>query len=280
MVRNLLSGFRLAVLAGIVFLNWLLIALCFSLFGASDALATFGGIVVEGALVALAFTPVGEAYFRLVNRLRPPLPHEEEVLRAAFGRVAARCGLKNLPDIFVQRSRYPNAMAVGTRTVAVTEGLLYNATVEELEAVLAHEVGHLVNGDTRVRLVAFVANFAGSIALWVITAFMGFMSLIGFGFGEWNRELSGIGWLFLIFAWTIKLSVWILTKILELSYLAVNRREEFAADEYAARKGYRDALVSFLNRMPDEVPEGLVAALHATHPAPEARIARLVRLGG
>ncbi len=163
--------------------------------------------------------------------------------------------------------------------MAVTQGLLQQATPEELEAVLAHEVGHLVNGDTRVRLVAFVTNAAGSVALWILTGLMVIASLFGFAFGTWNRELAGLGWMILLFAWTIKASAWVLTKVLELSYLAVNRREEFAADEYAARKGYRDGLVSFLSRMPDVKPQGLVAALHATHPAPEARIDRLMRMG-
>lgn len=105
-------------------------------------------------------------------------------------------------------------------------------------------------------------------------------SLFGFAFGSFDQRMAGLGWMILLFAWTIKLSAWVLTKILELSYLAVSRREEFAADEYAAKKGYRDALVSFLSRVPDTKPQGLVAALHATHPAPEARIDRLMRIGG
>ncbi|MGB9845906.1 MAG: M48 family metallopeptidase [Desulfotomaculales bacterium] len=279
MAKKLLAGFRLAVLAGIVFLNWLLIALCLALFGMPDATASFVAAIIEAALFALAFTPAGETYFRLVNRLRPAFPGEEEVLRPALQRVVARCGLTWMPELFVQQNAHLNAVAVGTRTIAVTEGLLYGVTLEELEAVLAHEVAHLLNGDTRVRLMASVVNLAGSISLWAVTAFMAFMSFIGFTFGEWNRELSGIGWLFLIFAWTIKAAVWLLTKVLELSYLAVNRHEEFAADEYAARKGYRDALISFLNRVPDGAPGGL-AALYATHPSPEARIARLVQFGG
>jgi heat shock protein HtpX len=280
MGKKLLSGFRLVILGCIVFLNWVLVGLFFSMLNFSDQKAGLLAFLVEGAFVALAFTPAGEAYFRKVNRLRPPLPQEEQVLRPVFERVAARCGLTSKPDLFVQRNRYPNALAVGTKTVAVTEGLLYGATVEELEAVLAHEVAHLLNGDTRVRLVAFSANFVGSVALWIMTAFMGFLGVTSIIFGEWNREVSGAGWLLLLLAWTIKLCVWVLTKILELSYLAVNRREEFAADEYAARHGFGNGLVSFLSRLPEDQPEGMLAALYASHPSPEARITRLMRLGG
>ena len=278
MFKHMLTGFRLVVLAGIVFLNWVLIALFLSAFGASDALAGWGAMLIEGGLVALAFTPAGEAYFRRVNRLRRPLPQEERVLRPAFEQVCARCGLAEMPELFVQHNPYPNAPAVGTKTVAVTQGLLQQATPEEVEAVLAHEVGHLVNGDTRVRLVAFVTNAAGSVALWILTGLMVIASLFGFAFGSFDQRMVGLGWMILLFAWTIKASAWVMTKVLELSYLAVNRREEFAADAYAAKKGYRDALVSFLSRMPDVKPQTLVAALHATHPAPEARIDRLLAM--
>ncbi len=107
MLRNLLTGFRLVVLAGIVFLNWVLIALFLSAFGASDAVAGFGAMLIEGGLVALAFTPMGEAYFRRVNRLRRPLPQEERILRPAFERVCARCGLTEMPELFVQHNPYP-----------------------------------------------------------------------------------------------------------------------------------------------------------------------------
>ncbi|MGI9951369.1 M48 family metalloprotease [Moorellaceae bacterium AZ2] len=275
----ILKGFRLAVLGCIVVLNWFLIGLCLAIFGLSDNAAFFWGFVIEAALVALALSPAGETYFRAVTRLRPPLGREKEVLIPAFERVAARCGLAQKPDIFVQRDSYPNAFAVGTKTVAVTEGLLKSATVEELEAVLAHEVAHLQNGDTKVRLIAYVSNLAGTVALWIATAFMFIMSLIGFGAGEFDREYAGVGWVFLLFAWTLKLAIWILTKILELSFLAVNRGEEYAADEYAASKGYRDALVFFLNRMPDDRPRSIAAALYATHPSSEARITKLMNYG-
>jgi Zn-dependent protease with chaperone function len=271
-----LKVFRLVVLFGIVALNWVLIALFFSLFHSDPDTAALKALLVEGLLIALALSPLGELYWRVANRLRRPLPAEENVLRPAMERVAARCGLDRVPEVLVQHDPYPNGLAVGTNTVAVTTGLLQHASQEEIEAVLAHEVGHLQNGDTKIRLVAYVANAAGNVALWALTGIMLVLSAVGFGGMVGSRETIGFGWIILLLAWMIKASIWVLNKILELSHLAVGRWEEYAADEFAARHGYRDGLIAHLSR-PGSRPGGLVAALYATHPPSEARINRLLR---
>src|SRR5690349_20484629 len=60
--------------------------------------------------------------------------------------------LTQTPKVYVIPTQEKNAFAAGftpdTNVVAVTDGLLKILTKEELRAVLAHEVGHLANGDT------------------------------------------------------------------------------------------------------------------------------------
>lgn len=277
----MLKTLRIAVLAGIAFVNWVILALFFSMFGASDALAGWGALLVEAALVGLALTPAGEWYFRRVNRLRRPLPDEEKVLRPAFDRVCSRCGAVETPELFVAHDSFPNAFAMGQRTVAVTRGLLEQAQAEELEAVLAHEVGHLSNGDTKVMLMAFVMNAAGSVATWVMTAVMAALSVFSFLTGgvTGERHFIGLGWFIVAVSWMLRGVAWLLQKLLQLSFLAVGRAQEYEADAFAARCGFRDGLISFLSRIVrPEGPKSLAAALYATHPAPEARIERMMRL--
>ncbi|MDH7578921.1 MAG: M48 family metalloprotease [Bacillota bacterium] len=277
----MLNAFRIVVLAGIAFVNWVILALFLSMFGASDALAGWGALLVEAALVGLAFTPLGEKYFRFANRLRRPLPDEEKTLRPAFGRAVVRCGLAEYPELFVAHDPFPNALAAGVKTVAVTRGLLEQAKPEELEAVLAHELGHLKNGDTKVLLAAYVMNAAGSFATWVMTIFMAVLSAFSFitGGAAGDREFIGLGWFIVAISWMLRGVTWLLQKILELSFLAVGRAQEYEADAFAARCGYRDGLVSFLSRIVGpEGPRSLAAVLYATHPSPEARIERLMRL--
>lgn len=276
----MLNAFRFLVLGAIAFVNWAVIALCLSMFGASDAAAGWGALLVEGGLVTLAFTPLGEAYFRFVNYLRRPLPGEERVLRPALRRVLERCGAAEAPGLFVVHDAFPNAFAVGQRTVAVTLGLLEQATPEELEAVLAHEVGHLRNGDTKALLAAYAMNAAGVAATWVMTLVMAAFSAFSLATGlvTDDRRFIGLGWLVVALSWMLRGVAWVLQKVLRLSFLAVGRAQEYEADAFAARCGYRNGLVSFLTRLvPRERPRGLAAVLYSTHPAPEARVERLMR---
>lgn len=276
----MLNAFRIVVLTGIAFVNWVILALFFSMFGASDALAGWSALLVEAALVGLALTPAGEWYFRRVNRLRRPLPDEETVC-PAFDRVCSRCGVKEAPDLFIVHDSFPNAFAMGRRTVAVTRGLLQQAAPEELEAVLSHELGHLKNGDTKIMLAAYVMNAAGSVTTWVMTAVMAVLSIFGFLTGgvTGDRHFIGLGWFIVAVSWMLRGVTWVLQKVLQLSFLAVGRAQEYEADAFAARCGYRDGLVSFLSRIVGpNGPRSLAAALYATHPSPEARIERMMRL--
>jgi len=275
----MLKAFRIMVLAGIAFVNWFILVLLFLMFGASDALAGWSALLVEAALVGLALTPVGEWYFRRVNRLRRPLPDEEKVLRPAFDRVCSRCGVVETPELFVAHDCFPNAFATGQRTVAVTLGLLEQAKAEELEAVLAHEMGHLLNGDTKVLLVAFVMSAAGSVATWVMTIVMAAFSIFSLIIGgvTGDRRFIALGWFIVAVSWMLRGVAWLLQKLMQLSFLAMSRAQEYEADAFAARCGFRDGLISFLSRIAGpEGPRSLAAALYATHPSPEARIEKLM----
>merc|ERR1712066_1003022 len=88
------------------------------------------------------------------------------------GRVAAlsaRAGLPaGCPRVFVVPTEEPNAFAAGLTpvdsVVAVTEGLLNaNLSSDELDAVLAHEIGHIFNGDSAsaMHIAVMVAGFSG-----------------------------------------------------------------------------------------------------------------------
>merc|ERR1712066_45812 len=94
------------------------------------------------------------------------------------GRVAAlsaRAGLPpGCPQVFVVPSQEPNAFAAGLTpgdsVVAVTEGLLNaNLSSDELDAVLAHEVGHVLNGDcaSGVQIAIMVAGFSKLLSVGV-----------------------------------------------------------------------------------------------------------------
>lgn len=81
---------------------------------------------------------------------RPAKSSDEEVIRQIVRRLASRAGIP-VPRVYIIDAEYLNAFATRTRAgglVAVTTGAVNALSDDELEAVLAHEVGHLVNRDT------------------------------------------------------------------------------------------------------------------------------------
>merc|ERR1712014_77915 len=90
-------------------------------------------------------------------------------LQERVAALGARAGLPaGCPSIFVVPTEEPNAFAAGLTpgdsVVAVTEGLLNaNLSSDELDAVLAHEIGHIFNGDSAsaMQIAVMVAGFSG-----------------------------------------------------------------------------------------------------------------------
>ncbi|MEP7225814.1 MAG: M48 family metallopeptidase [Gemmatimonadales bacterium] len=142
------------------------------------------------------------------------------------------------PKIWIVPDTDPNAFATGrdaaTASVAVTEGLLAMLSREELQAVIAHEMGHVRNLD--IRLMTLLAGMVGAIAL--LSDGMGRMlgrgSLRG---GRWGGGKGGKGGNLL---GVIILVLWLLTLVLapvisRVLAMAVSRKREYLADATGAQ---------------------------------------------
>lgn len=216
------------------------------------------------------------------------------------------------PRIYVVPDPDPNAFATGVEpgkaAVAVTEGLLATLTRDELQGVVAHEMAHVRNLDTR--LMTLLAAMVGAIAL--MGDGMGRMLRGGARFGGSGVRLGGSGGrrarggpggnpLALIV-----LVLWIITLILapiisRLLAMAVSRKREFLADATGAQFTRNPlALASALEKLEASgeptraitrgaahlcivdpsasrlsAREGKVADFFASHPPIRVRIARL-----
>ena len=192
-----------------------------------------------------------------------------------------------MPRLYLIPSPAPNAFATGRNpahaAVAVTEGILRIMTEEELEGVLAHELGHVLNRDILISTVA--ATLAGAIGMLANMAQWGAM----FG-GSRDEEGRGSNPIALI-----------LTAILAplaamLIQMAVSRSREYGADATGATLTRRPlALASALGKLQQASQVVAMDAspatahlfivnpltgrslmnLFATHPPVEERIARL-----
>jgi heat shock protein HtpX len=72
--------------------------------------------------------------------------NELQYLKPVLRRVFKKANLVKQPLVFMQDNRFPNAMVVGDALI-ITTGLINFASESELEAVLAHECGHIIHGD-------------------------------------------------------------------------------------------------------------------------------------
>ena len=142
-----------------------------------------GMLIAFAISVAMNFTAyffsdkIALKMYRAQPVTREQLPRAYEVVE----RLAAKDGLP-MPKIYVIPSESPNAFATGRNpqhaSVAVTHGILGLLTDEELEGVLAHELGHVKNRDILTSSIA--ATLAGAITL---IARMGYWASLFGGYG-------------------------------------------------------------------------------------------------
>jgi heat shock protein HtpX len=251
--------------------------------------AHFGGR--DGMILAF-FVAAGMNFFsyfysdKMALRMYNAQPVTREQLPRVYQiveRILPRMALP-MPRIYVIPSESPNAFATGRNpthaAVAVTQGILDLLNDEELEGVLAHELGHVRNRDILTSSIA--ATLAGA-----ITMLAHFAGMFG-GNRDRNRGLGGGG----------ILMVFLAPLAATLIQLAVSRSREYEADATGAHvTGNPHALASalqkldaFSKRLPMQASPSTAhlfivapllsgasfANLFSTHPPMASRIQRLL----
>src|SRR5690348_15123385 len=247
----------------------------------------FGG--QNGMFLALAFAAVMNfvSYFYsdkialAMYRAKPVTREQLPRAYAAVERLTQKIGIP-MPKIYVIPSESPNAFATGRNpshaSVAVTHGILGLLNEEELEGVLAHELGHVNNRDILISSIA--ATLAGAIT---------YLARFGMFFGGGDRdERRGSGAMGLIMLILAPLAAMLIQ-------MAVSRSREYGADESGAKvTGNPYALASALakldaysKRLPMQATPstahlfiiqpflGSLGNLFSTHPPIAKRIERL-----
>ena len=279
-----------------IFLLGLVYAILIAVLIAAGAGAVTIAIVAAGLFALQLFTSDKIALYSM--GAREVAPNESEEARTLHAIVERLCIQANLPKprVAIAQTPMPNAFALGrspkSATVCATTGILQLLTPSELEAVLGHEITHVINRDV---VVMTVASFFASIAAF-ITQF-GFF--FGGGFGGNNRNNNSNDNSFIVVI-LVSAAVYVISFLL---LQALSRYREFAADRGSAiLTGRPSALISALMKIDsgmDRIPQrdlraapGELAAfyifppkakqavttLFSTHPPLDARIARLQRL--
>jgi heat shock protein HtpX len=211
----------------------LLLMLVGSAFGGQRGM-TFA-LVGAGVMNFVAYffsDKIALATYRAQPVTREELPRAYEVVE----RLTGKAGLP-MPKIYVIPTESPNAFATGRNpshaSVAVTQGILNLLNDEELEGVLAHELGHVNNRDILISSIA--ATLAGAITWLRYGAMFG-----GLG-GRDERRGGGLGALLMLILAPIAAA---------LIQLAVSRSREYEADATGAHlTGNPYALASALAKL-------------------------------
>ncbi|MGA2807527.1 MAG: zinc metalloprotease HtpX [Terracidiphilus sp.] len=248
----------------------------------------FGG--TDGALLAFAVAAAMNffSYFysdKIALRMYNAQPVTREELPRVYAvveRLTGRAGIP-MPKIYVIPTESPNAFATGRNpnhaSVAVTHGILGLLTDDELEGVLAHELGHVRNRDILTSSIA--ATLAGAITI---------LGRMAFWFGGGRRRNGGlIGMLVMLILAPLAAT---------LIQLWVSRTREYEADASGAHlTGNPYALATALEKIsgyskqvpllasPNSAHLFIIApllsgqswaSLFSTHPPVQKRIERLI----
>lgn len=254
-----------------------------------NALLIFSAVFgFAGSLFSLAISKWSAKRMMGVRVIDQPRNAAEQWLVETVRRQAQAAGI-GMPEVGVFDAAEMNAFATGARRnaalVAVSTGLLNGMSKREAEAVLAHEVSHVANGD-----MVTLALIQG-----VVNTFVIFLSrVVGYTIDRVVFKTErGHGPAFWITVMIAQLVLGILASIIVMYF---SRQREFRADAGGARLEGRDAMISALERLrsshPQPLPDKMAAfgisgtignglkRLFMTHPPLEERIAALRAANG
>jgi heat shock protein HtpX len=249
-------------------------------------LVVFSAVVgFAGSFISLLMSKSMAKWSTGAQVIDAPQNADEQWLVGAVRRLAEKSGI-GMPEVAVYEGE-PNAFATGafrdSSLVAVSTGLLQSMTKEEVEAVLAHEVAHVANGD-----MVTLALIQG-----VVNTFVVFIArVVGYVVDRaFFRTERGVGPGYMITVVVCEIVFGILASIVVAWF---SRQREFRADAGAAQfLGTPRPMVSALRRLgglePGELPKAFQSSgisdkpgfmsLFSTHPSIEARIAALESRG-
>jgi heat shock protein HtpX len=250
-----------------------------------QALLVFSAVIgMTGSFISLAISKWSAKRMTGAQVIAQPQNKTQKWLLETVQRQAAQAGIKT-PEVAIYQSPDVNAFATGmsrnNALVAVSSGLIENMKMDEAEAVLAHEVSHVANGDmVTLALIQGIVNTFVIFASRVVGHIVDRVIL---------KNSSGHGIGFFVSSMIAQVVFGILASTIVMYF---SRVREFKADAGAAELVGSDKMVAALQRLqrlhqPSSLPEQMAAfginggfaegfkKLFLSHPPLEERIAAL-----
>ena len=248
------------------------------------------GFFVYLATIVIALSPIGEFIVRFQTGCKKIKdPEIMSRLEPLFYEVYQKAKMQEplISDsvrLYMNDDESENAFATGRRTICVTRGLL-NMPDEVIKATLGHEFGHLAHKDTDRCLLVVLGNTAIAGICTLIELGALFFNIVASVMAAFTRnENSFIVAMFGVFSSVVMLGIvrcftklW--TWIGILLVMKTSRNNEYMADAFSCRLGYRDSLCLLLQHFGDDHPKGLFASLASSHPENADRINHILNQG-
>jgi heat shock protein HtpX len=277
-----------------MFLTMFLLAVVYLLFmGVLWRLGVGLAIIIPIALILLwAQYYFSDKLILLAVGAREVSEQQAPQLHDVVSKLAQTTGIPK-PKVAMIDTPVPNALATGRdpshAVVAVTSGIMEQLNPQELEAVLAHELSHVIHRDMRVMA---MASFFATVASFIVQS--GLWGGLYGGYGGRGRSRDNSNAFIVVFL--VSAAVWAISFVL---IRTLSRYREYAADRGSAViTGQPSTLASALvkisgrmQRIPEQdlrqveaanalmlfpvAHEGSISELFATHPSLEHRLARL-----
>jgi heat shock protein HtpX len=238
---------NIAILVAINVVLALLRAL--GVFDAAQAFGSYGPLLVISAVVGFSGSIISLLISKWMAKratgaqvITSPRNEVERWLLDTVARHANRAGIK-MPEVAVYDAPEINAFATGpsrnNSLVAVSTGLLRAMKRDEAEAVLAHEVSHVANGD-----MVTMALIQG-----VLNTFVIFLArVVGRLVDSWisgNRD-GGVSFAYYIIVFVLDIVFGIFASMIAMAF---SRWREFRADAGGARLAGREKMIAALERL-------------------------------
>lgn len=271
----LLDGLKGGVVATVIGLP--IVALVLSLMASAGALWwlwAWGCFMAFNVLLMVIYPTLIAPLFNSFK------PLEDNVLKDRVTQLMARCGFK-AKGLFVmdgsRRSAHANAYFTGlgaAKRVVFYDTLLAQLSPDEVDAVLAHELGHFHHRHIRQRMVTMAVLALGGFAM---LGWLSGQSWFYLGLGvEPNLQGSSDALALLLFMLVVPLLTFYLSPLMA----AKSRRDEFEADQFAASKADGSALRSALLKLHQDnattlTPDPWFVWFYYSHPPASERLAKL-----
>ncbi len=260
---------------------------------ANNFIAEFWPIILTAVLVwFLVAWFANTKMIRMLSHSRPVSRSEEPELYNLLENLCIAQG-EPMPRLEIIETHARNAFASGidrkSFAITVTRGLLNSLTKDEVEAVLAHELAHIMNRDVRLLVISII--FTGLIGFAAQLAWSSFRTSLWTG-GRGGRDRGGL--IFVILA--VMAVLWLGYIATLVTRFAISRKREYMADAGAVEMTKNpEAMMRALMRISkrDQIPETTAdiammctqnskafMGMFATHPPIDKRIAALSEATG